>query len=397
MTIAGSATSRKRRSDTGADFVFTFSYESYSDAHKRAMMRPPDRLLMTLLAHPDVRRLVVADPYRSWTTNWVRSIIDRGHLPRDSERVTYVRPLRFGRADPPDLPGIRRTYAAYEASVRAAAGRSGLRTPALITANPLVAGFSDLTWTRGAVYYARDDWLSSPARRAYWPAYQGAYRRIAQTGVAVAAVSRKIIERIKPTGPHCVVPNGIEAAEWLGTQPAAPEWFARIPGPRAVYVGTLDSRLDVDGLRILATARPDLQIVLVGPAPDPADLAALRPLPSVHIRGTVGRREVIAVLRNAEMTLLAHRRTPLTEAMSPLKVYEYLGAGRPVLATDFEPVRGLGPRVLLAESVPDFVDLVDDALALGVQSEPERRAFIEANAWPSRHAEILSLLDGSPR
>jgi len=80
--------------------------------------------------------------------------------------------------------------------------------------------------------------------------------------------------------------------------------------------------------------------------------------------------------------------------MSPLKVYEYLGAGRPVLATDFEPVRGLGARVLLAESVADFVELVDLALGLGVELEPNRRAFIKANAWPTRHAEIFDLLKG---
>jgi teichuronic acid biosynthesis glycosyltransferase TuaH len=279
--------------------------------------------------------------------------------------------------------------------VRNAADSAGLQTPRFVTANPLVAGFANLEWTDGALYYARDDWLSSPARRKYWPAYREAYRRIAERGHAVAAVSQEIIDRIGPTGPHRVVPNGIEPDEWLGAQPEAPDWFARIPGPRAVYVGTLDSRLDLEGLRALAGARPDLHIVLIGPAPDPSYVAPLRSLPNVHIRGLVGRREVVAVLRNSELTLLAHRRTPLTEAMSPLKVYEYLAAGRPVLATDLRPVHDLGPRVLLSETVEEFADLIDTALAQGVQSEPERQEFVRANAWPSRHREILSLLEGS--
>jgi len=220
---------------------------------------------------------------------------------------------------------------------------------------------------------------------------------IVELSTQASELSQEIIDRIAPTGPYRVVPNGIEAAEWLGPQPAAPEWFTRIPGPRAVYVGTLDNRLDARGLRLLAAARPELQIVLIGPAPDRADVAQVRSLPNVHIRGMVGRREVVAVLRNSELTLLAHRRTTLTEAMSPLKVYEYLGAGRPVLATDLKPVRGLGRRVLLAESVADFADLVDDALELGVQAEHERRAFIEAHAWPHRHAEILSLVKEARR
>ncbi len=293
-----------------------------------------------------------------------------------------------------EVPAIEQVYRAYEGALRAAAQRAEMVSPAVVTANPLVAGFTELDWAEGAVYYARDDWLSSPASRRYWPAYKEAYRRISESGRAVAAVSQEIIDRIDPTGPHRVVPNGIEPAEWTGPVPAAPPWFDRIPGPRAVYVGTLDSRLDIAGLVLLGQARPDLQIVLIGPAPSAPYIAPLKALPNAHIRGEVGRREVIAVLRNSELTLLAHRRTPLTEAMSPLKVYEYLAAGKPVLATDLRPVRGFGARVHMSESVSDFIELVDPALAQGTLAEDERLAFVSANAWPSRHKEILTLLRG---
>lgn len=375
------------------DFVFTFSYESFADAVKRGMMRPPDRVVSTLMESPEVRRLLVADPYRPWPTAWARDLLNRSHRPPESDKVRHVRPLRTQRTDPHDLHGIERVYKRYEGAVREAAARAELRSPSFITVNPLVAGFAQLDWTDAALYYARDDWLASPSRRQYWPAYREAYRRIADSGRAVAAVSQEIIDRIEPTGPHRVVPNGIEPSEWLGRQPEPPRWFARIPGPRAVYVGTLDSRVDVDGVRRLAVARADLQVILIGPVPQRAYLAGLADLKNVHLRSEVRREEVVAVLRNAELTLLAHRQTPLTEAMSPLKVYEYLAAGRPVLATDLGPVRHFGPRVHLAASVADFADLVDTALAQGIQGEPDRVAFIEDNAWSSRHREILELLE----
>jgi glycosyltransferase involved in cell wall biosynthesis len=376
------------------DYVFTFSYESLVDARKRGMMRPPDRLVAALMESPDVRRLLVADPYRSWVTNWGRSVIDYRHRPRESEKVRHVSPLRFARADPIEVSSIENVYREYEDAVRRAADDAELSRPAFVTANPLVAGFTELDWAAGAVYYARDDWLSSPARRRYWPAYREAYRRISESGRAVAAVSQEIIDRIDPRGPHRVVPNGIEPDEWTGPVPVAPPWFERIPGPRAVYVGTLDSRLDLPGIAHLAAARPDLQIVLIGPAPDAQYIAPVKGLPNVHVRGKIGRREVVSVLRNSELTLLAHRRTPLTEAMSPLKVYEYLAAGKPVLATDLEPVRGFGDRVHLTDSVSDFIDRIDVALAQGTLAEQERLAFVTQNAWSSRHKEILTLLDG---
>ena len=375
------------------DFVFTFSYESYADALKRGMMRPPDRIVAMLIKSPEVRRLLIADPFRPWTTAWARDLLNLPHRPPAIDKVRHIRPLRTQRTDPRDLQAIERVYKRYEHVVREAASRAELRSPSFVTVNPLVAGFATLDWTDAALYYARDDWLSSPSRRHYWPAYREAYRRMADNGIAVAAVSQEIIERIEPTGPHGVVPNGIEPLEWLGNQPEQPRWMARIPGPRAVYVGTLDSRVDIDGLRRLADVRPDLQIILIGPVPQRAYLASLSGLKNVHVRSEVRREEVVAVLRNAELTLLAHRHTPLTEAMSPLKVYEYLAAGRPVLATDLGPVRHFGSRVHLAASVSDFADLVDAALGQGIQNESDRVAFIEENAWSTRHREILALLE----
>ena len=131
-----------------------------------------------------------------------------------------------------------------------------------------------------------------------------------------------------------------------------------------MYVGTLDSRLDVPGIVDLATRCPELQVVLLGPLPDPAYVADLRPIRNVHLHPSVARAELVATLRNADLCLLAHRRTPLTEAMSPLKIYEYLAAGMPVIATDLPPVRGIDERVLLADTVGEFADVVPMALAL---------------------------------
>ena len=46
------------------DFVFTFSFETYADAARRGMMRPPDRIVMSLMGSPQVDRLLVANPFR---------------------------------------------------------------------------------------------------------------------------------------------------------------------------------------------------------------------------------------------------------------------------------------------------------------------------------------------
>ena len=71
-----------------------------------------------------------------------------------------------------------------------------------------------------------------------------------------------------------------------------PEWLARLPGPRFLYVGTLDSRLDVEAVLAVARAWPQGSVALVGPLADRDHLAPLQAEPNVTItavRSTAGR------------------------------------------------------------------------------------------------------------
>lgn len=374
------------------DVVFTFTFETWSDAVARGMARPPDRLALTLLEHPEVRRLIVADPPRNATRRLAKRLLGRSDAPFPvAPGRTHVTPVTWGRVDPITIPGQERQGRAYDAALAAAARQHGMTDVSVITASPFAAGYSDFDWAAGTTYYARDDWTQLPARRAWWPALQESYARIRRSGRPVVAVSQTILDRIDPTGEAVVVPNGVEPAEWAGPQPADPLWLAGIPRPRALYVGTLDSRLDVPGLLELAARRPELHVVLLGVVGDPDAVAPLYEVPNIHVLPPTDRAGLVAAVRNSDLCLVSHARTALTEAMSPLKIYEYLAGGAPVLSIDLAPVRGIDPRVLLTDTTAQFADRLDEALALGPAAEPERLAFIEANSWRSRHERILDV------
>ncbi len=379
------------------DYVFTFSFETYADASFRGFMRPPDRIMQTMMAHPAVGKLVVANPPRWHPRILAGRYLDRhAHFPTTNDHHLH----KFGRwkrSDPVTPDQVERAMAAYDRSLERAARRHGLTHPHVVTAHPFVAGFCEFAWADRVTFFCRDDWLSTTAYRPLWPAFAEAYRRISRSGRSVAAVSQQILDRIDPTGPALVLPNGVEPAEWLGPLPADPDWLAAIPRPRAVYVGTLDQRLDIEGLVELAGKIPELQIVLLGPVGDDDRLTEVEGVPNIHLHDHVGRGELVATLRNADLCLLSHRRTPLTEAMSPLKVYEYLAAGCPVVATDLPPVRSISERVLLSPDVASSDGMVREALALGPWSEPARREFVAANSWRSRHDLLLSLTQGRER
>ena len=373
----------------GTDVVYALFQTSWSGAVARGLCMPEDRLAAALPGHPRVRRSLVVNPPRNAAAHWLRPSRDAFPGPALHE------PLRLRRADPADPAAARRSAAAYERSLRRAARRAGLERPAIITTHPVLAGFGDFGWAGPVTYYAWDDWTASETHRRWWPVYEQAFERLRARGRAVCAVSETVRERIAPTGPVAVLPNGIDAEEWLEPTPA-PGWFAARPAPRMLYVGSLDGRVDVDQVRRLAAAYPSGSITLVGELFEPAHYAPLAALPNVQVHPRVERRELTGLVAGADVCLIPHVRTAMTEAMSPLKLYEYLAGGRPVAAVALPGTTGVSPRVELVPPGEDLTPAVHEALALGPAAEPERLEFIADNAWPRRFDAILALaLDGA--
>ena len=102
----------------------------------------------------------------------------------------------------------------------------------------------------------------------------------------------------------------------------------------------------------------------------PEHYAPLRALPNVELRPRIDRADVVGLITAADACLIPHVRTPMTEAMSPLKLYEYLAGGRPVVATDLPPMRGVHPQVELLGPDADVAGAVGRALARGPMDEP---------------------------
>ncbi|HVR04622.1 MAG TPA: hypothetical protein VMS02_01185 [Solirubrobacteraceae bacterium] len=379
------------RDSAPRDVVFTFSYVSWQAAARRGWFMPEDRLAQTLLSHRRVRRVLVCDLMRSLPVKLVRDLTERETVAFPAgERAQQLQPVRLRRHDPASLGGARRAVATYERAMRRAAARMGLHEPAVITAHPLLAGFLDGDWARSVTYYATDDWAAYPPHSRYWPAYRQSFAQVGERRRRVAAVSVPVLERLAPTGPSAVIPNGLQPAEWIG-DPAPPAWVADLPRPLLLYTGSLDDRLDVTVLIAIARALPSATVLLVGPLLDERHLLPLRALPNIEIRPALSRAAIAGLIRVADCGLIPHVRSPLTEAMSPLKLYEYLAGGLPVVAADLPPMRGVDLRVALVQRPEDYPAAVLDALHAGRAGENERLTFLHTNSWAARHERLLEL------
>jgi glycosyltransferase involved in cell wall biosynthesis len=370
--------------------IYTFDDMTWAAAQRRGMCFPQDQLVLAMLRDPAIERLLICDRPRSAPVKLVRDFVQRPVRFEASERARLWQPLRLRRQDPTGVDALRRAYAAYDRRLRRVAERAGLERPAVITSQPLLAGFAELEWAGPVTLYASDDLASHREYQRWREGLLTAYREVGERGRRVCAVSKAILERIDPRGPSAVVPNGVDPGLWSEPD-QAPSWFTELPGPRLLYVGTLDDRLDVEAVRSVARSRPEGSVVLVGPLADSAHLAPALAEPNVVLHEPVSRGQVAALAYAADACLVPHRQTPLTEAMSPLKLYEYLASGSPTVATDLEPVRRVDGPVLRVPPGGDFAAAVRLALANGRTPEPDRQRFISENSWSTRTAQVLEL------
>ena len=180
-----------------------------------------------------------------------------------------------------------------------------------------------------------------------------------------------------------VIGNGVEVERFQSAAPASdlpgdPSW------PVLGYVGSLHSWFDVPLVAALARAMRSARVVLVGPA-HPATreeiLRAQSSTPNLHWLGPKPYAEVPSIVRAFRVGLIPFRRTPLTEAVNPVKLYEYAAAGVPCVTTRFtDEVSAWGETARVAESEREFLD-VCAALVSAPPDSPALVRFARRHDW----------------
>jgi glycosyltransferase involved in cell wall biosynthesis len=193
-------------------------------------------------------------------------------------------------------------------------------------------------------------------------------------------------------------PSSIDAPHFAQARAAAaePEDQRDIPRPRLGFFGVIDERMDIELLDAVAEARPDWQLVMVGPVVkiDPAELPRRE---NIHYLGGKSYAELPAYLSGWDVALMPFARNESTRFISPTKTPEYLAAGRPVVSTSIrDVVRPYGEQGLvhIADTPAEFVEAVEKALAEDAAARMKKvDAFLGQNSWDQTWGRMNELVE----
>jgi UDP-galactopyranose mutase len=195
-------------------------------------------------------------------------------------------------------------------------------------------------------------------------------------------------------------PSSIDVAHFGKARAALedPPDQASIPRPRLGFFGVIDERMNIDLVASVAAARPDWQIVLVGPVVK-IDPATLPRHSNIHYLGRKDYKDLPAYLAGWDVALLPFALNESTRFISPTKTPEYLAAGKPVVSTSIrDVVRPYGEMglVRIADTPEDFVAAVEASLAERAHARiAEVDAFLAQSSWDSTWSGIEALLEAA--
>ncbi|MDY5015297.1 MAG: glycosyltransferase [Eubacteriales bacterium] len=220
---------------------------------------------------------------------------------------------------------------------------------------------------------------------------------LAENCDAVFATAQGLYDTLVRVNPNTtLVPNGANYELFSRAQQPlpVPEALADIKGPVLGFIGALQECIDYPLLRRAAQMCPDCTFVFIGREHRDAAVDEIRDLPNVRLLGLLPQSELPAYLARFDVCLNPFRSGSLSRDVSPLKFYEYLATGKPVVSTP-EPVqvREFADAVYIADGPDAFIGQIRAALEKDTPEKRQRRIdYARACSWDARAARFAEVL-----
>ncbi len=220
---------------------------------------------------------------------------------------------------------------------------------------------------------------------------------VKKSDLVVCSSKQLYREKLRLNAQTYFVPNAADvthSGKALSKELAVSPKIDRLPKPVIGYFGNIEKRIDYELMKRVILMNPSLSFAFVGPRNSDVPTWFCE-LSNAYFPGSVPYEDMPSVIKGFDVALIPFRKDARSATVFPLKLFEYLGAGKPVVSTDFNPdlsevTEGL---VVYCSTAEDFSHAIRDALVSNTSaSEASRIALAKKHTWESRVQVISELI-----
>lgn len=254
---------------------------------------------------------------------------------------------------------------------------------------PTFVGYFGVLGERLSVFDAVDNWLEHSAYIKIRDRLRVNYQTIRSQADLIFTTSQDLVKFFDRPDSCFYIPNGVDYERLVAAPRLTGRDIASLPRPIIGYIGTIqEDRVDVDLINYLARVNPQKSFVLIGgiwPGIRPQIEAKLRTLPNVYFLGRKSFLETPQYLREFDVAIIPHLQNEFNRHTNPMKLYEYLAAGKPVVATPGAGLEEFRDLIYLAAKPEDFNQALIRALSENNEELSRlRRQRAERESWHTR-------------
>lgn len=213
----------------------------------------------------------------------------------------------------------------------------------------------------------------------------------------VIAVSENLVDRLRSLGRTAgLLTHGVDLDFWQsGDNAQCLPCFPKDNQPLIVFWGVVDRRMNVDWIEHLARRLSGGKIALVGPLDRPEE--RLLKIPGVICPGPLPMSQLPGLARAAAVLIMPYADLPVTRAMQPLKLKEYLATGRPIVVSNLPSTAVWSDGLDIASSATQFTDYVLNRLKTGtLPSQLLARERLQRESWDAKAEQFAAWLANAP-
>ena len=212
------------------------------------------------------------------------------------------------------------------------------------------------------------------------------------TSVDSVVYSAKSLERyVNELTPRqsLYVPNGVNFTFFQNAPRIKPSEYRSIKRPIAIYVGAMGQWFDFDLINTIIPLLPDISFVFIGP--DNIAQKKIKKASNVHILGPKKIKDLPAYLYNSDIGIIpfnTKKHKELINTVNPLKLYEYMACGLPVVSVEWDELRLIESPAKLCKTSDEFVRALRDRV-MNPQDKVSFQEYAKLHDWSESFKNMM--------